>query len=42
MKIVIEDTIKQYEELFSMEEEREDFYRFSMMKPFKQMWNIMM
>lgn len=41
MKIVIEDTIKQYEELFSMEEEREDFYRFSMMKPFKQMWNIM-
>lgn len=34
MKIVIEDTIKQYEKLFSIEEEREDFYRYSMMKPF--------
>ena len=41
MQIIIEDTIKQYEKLFSMEEEKEDFYRYSMMKPFKQMWNIM-
>lgn len=40
MQIVIEDTIKQYEKLFSMEEEREDFYRYSMMKPFEKMWNI--
>src|SRR5690625_1776939 len=39
MKIIIEDTIEQYEKLFSMEEEREDFYRYSMMKPFEKMWN---
>lgn len=40
MQIIIEDTIKQYEKLFSMEEEKEDFYRYSMMKPFEKMWNI--
>ncbi|HHW38056.1 MAG TPA: hypothetical protein GXX18_12595 [Bacillales bacterium] len=39
MKIIIEDTIKQYEKLFCMGEGREDFYRYSMMKPFEKMWN---
>ena len=40
MKVIIEDTIKQYEELFSIEEDRENFYRYSMMKPFEKMWNM--
>lgn len=40
MKIVIEITIEQYEKLFSLEEEeRENYFRFSMMKPFEKMWN---
>lgn len=42
MKIIIEDTMEQYKKLFSMEEEkREDFYRYTMMKPFEKMWNTM-
>lgn len=40
MKLIIEDTIEQYEKLFSMEEGRENFYRYSMMKPFEKMWNM--
>lgn len=40
MKIIIEDTIEQYEKLFSMEEDKENFYRYSMMKPFEKMWNM--
>lgn len=39
MKIVIENTIEQYEELFSMEEDRENYFRYSMMKSFEKMWN---
>ncbi|MGG3841557.1 DUF2268 domain-containing protein [Anoxybacillus kestanbolensis] len=41
MKIVIENTIEQYEKLFSMEEEeeKENYFRYSMMKPFEKMWN---
>ncbi|MFC0416351.1 DUF2268 domain-containing protein [Cytobacillus solani] len=39
MKIIIEDTMEQYENLFSMGEDREHFYRYSMMKPFEKMWN---
>ncbi|MGN7402299.1 DUF2268 domain-containing protein [Cytobacillus praedii] len=39
MKIIIEDTVEQYENLFSIEEDRENFYRYSMMKPFGKMWN---
>ena len=39
MKIVIENTIEQYEKLFSLEEERENYFRYSMMKPFEKMWN---
>ncbi|WP_339229672.1 hypothetical protein [Aeribacillus sp. FSL K6-2833] len=40
MKIVIENTIEQYDKLFSLEEEeRENYFRFSMMKPFEKMWN---
>ncbi|WP_081354723.1 DUF2268 domain-containing protein [Bacillus amyloliquefaciens] len=34
----MEDTIRQYEKLFSMTENREDYYRYSMMKPFEDMW----
>jgi uncharacterized protein YjaZ len=40
MKIIIEDTIKQYEKLFSIEEDKENYYRYSMMKPFEKMWNM--
>lgn len=39
MKIVIENTIEQYDKLFSMEEGKENYYRHSMMKPFEKMWN---
>ncbi len=39
LKIVIENTIEQYEKLFSLEEERENYFRYSMMKPFEKMWN---
>lgn len=41
IKIIIEDTIGQYETLFSMIENREDYYRYSMMKPFEDMWKKM-
>ncbi len=40
MKIIIEDTIEQYEKLFSMDEYKNNFYRYSMMKPFEKMWNM--
>lgn len=40
MKIIIEDTMKQYESLYSMDEGREEFFRYSMMKPFEKMWNM--
>ncbi len=39
MKIVIENTTEQYEKLFSMEDEKENYFRYSMMKPFEKMWN---
>ena len=40
MKIIIEDTIEQYEKLFSMKDDKENYYRYSMMKPFEKMWNM--
>lgn len=40
MRIIIEDTIDQYEKLFSMEEDKENFYRYSMMKSFEKMWSM--
>lgn len=41
MKIIIEDTIEQYEKLYSLQkpDERENYFRYSMMKPFEKMWN---
>ncbi|MTT31480.1 hypothetical protein GMB86_05530 [Terrilactibacillus sp. BCM23-1] len=40
MKLRIENTIEQYDKLFSMvEEERENYFRYSMMKQFEEMWN---
>lgn len=40
MKIFIEDTISQYDILLSLSpEERENFFRHTMMKPFEGMWN---
>src|SRR5690625_3846178 len=39
MKIIIEDTIEQYDKLFSMEEDKENFYRYSMMNPSEKVWN---
>ena len=40
MKVIIENTIEQYEKLFSMDEDKENFYRYTMMKPFEEMWNM--
>ncbi|OLQ57835.1 hypothetical protein BHT94_01765 [Bacillus licheniformis] len=40
MNLVMEKTLEQYEKLFSMEEQkREDEFRYTMMKPFENMWN---
>jgi uncharacterized protein YjaZ len=40
MKIHIEDTSSQYEQLLSLSEaKREDYFRHTMMKPFENMWN---
>lgn len=40
MIIRIEDTISQYETLLSLpDEKREDFFRYTMMKPFEEMWS---
>lgn len=38
MKYRIENTLEQYETLFSLDEGREDFFRYEMMKPFEAMW----
>ncbi|MCM2991286.1 DUF2268 domain-containing protein [Bacillus safensis] len=40
MDIMIEDTFAQYEKLFSMKENKGDFFRHTMMKPFEKMWNM--
>ncbi|MBO1582911.1 MULTISPECIES: DUF2268 domain-containing protein [Bacillus] len=40
MKIYMEDTLNQYETLLSLPlEKRENFFRYTMMKPFEGMWN---
>lgn len=39
MRIHIENTLEQYEVLFSMTEGRENYFRYSMMKPFEKMWS---
>lgn len=39
MKVKIEDTLEQYKYLFKNNINREDYYRYEMMKPFKNMWN---
>ncbi|NTU28052.1 DUF2268 domain-containing protein [Bacillus tequilensis] len=40
MNLVMEKTFEQYEKLFSMEEQkREAEFRYTMMKPFENMWN---
>jgi len=40
MNFLVEDTIGQYEQLFSMnnDRDRQDYFRYSMMKPFEKMW----
>jgi len=40
MNIIIEDTIAQYEKLFSLKENKEHFFRNNMMRPFEKMWNM--
>ncbi len=40
MKIMIENTIDQYEKLFSTKHNKENFFRHTMMKPFEKMWNM--
>lgn len=41
MKLHIEDTLDHYEKLFALtEENRENFFRYTMMGPFDRMWNI--
>ncbi|MEK5056900.1 DUF2268 domain-containing protein [Paenibacillus sp. FSL H7-0326] len=40
MELFIEDTMNQYENLFTMpEEKRESYFRHTMMGPFERMWN---
>ncbi len=39
MKILIENTIEQYQKLFSMADGRENYFRYTMMKPFEAMWS---
>src|SRR5699024_6719942 len=36
------DTLSQYDELLKIQdlEKRKDYFRYEMMKPFKQMWNL--
>lgn len=38
MKIIVENTIEQYEQLYKLEVGREDYFRYTMMKPFENMW----
>ncbi|MCP1528836.1 DUF2268 domain-containing protein [Bacillus pumilus] len=40
MKIMIENTIDQYEKLFSTKHNKERFFQHTMMKPFEKMWNM--
>ncbi|TCZ68609.1 hypothetical protein E0485_24230 [Paenibacillus albiflavus] len=41
MNLHIEDTLQHYEKLFTMvESKRENFFRYTMMRPFERMWNI--
>ncbi|AZS13839.1 DUF2268 domain-containing protein [Paenibacillus lutimineralis] len=41
MKITVEDTLEQYEKLYGLEPcKREDFFRYTMMKPFEAMWRF--
>ncbi|MFJ7736516.1 DUF2268 domain-containing protein [Lysinibacillus sp. NPDC097287] len=39
MKLLIENTVEQYEKLFAMEDNREQYFRYSMMSPFEKMWS---
>ena len=41
--MIIEDTIEQYERLLTLKspEKREDFFRYSMMRPLKEMWGML-
>ncbi|MFJ7952932.1 DUF2268 domain-containing protein [Lysinibacillus sp. NPDC096418] len=39
MKLIIENTVEQYEQLFSMKDKREQYFRYSMMSPFEKMWH---
>ncbi len=40
LKLLIEDTFEQYDQMFCLAEtEREDFFRYTMMKPFEEMWS---
>ncbi|WP_026674876.1 DUF2268 domain-containing protein [Alkalihalobacterium bogoriense] len=38
MKVIVENTMEQYETMFAMTEGREDYFRYTMMKPFEPMW----
>ncbi|GKV57653.1 hypothetical protein NCCP2222_36000 [Sporosarcina sp. NCCP-2222] len=42
MKIMIENTIEQYDTLFALHtnEERENYFSYSMMRPFEKMWKL--
>ncbi|USB34975.1 DUF2268 domain-containing protein [Paenibacillus sp. YPG26] len=40
MKLIIQDTIEQYEQLFSLDgTQRARYFRYTMMTPFERMWN---
>ncbi|MFY8331011.1 hypothetical protein [Vagococcus carniphilus] len=40
MEVIVEDTVNQYETLF-LTEDKENFFRYTMMKPFEKMWQMM-
>ena len=40
MKVIVEDTVNQYETLF-LTEDKGNFFRYTMMKPFEKMWQMM-
>ncbi|CAM4481248.1 DUF2268 domain-containing protein [Paenibacillus tarimensis] len=39
MELVLANTLEHYEHLYAMNEGREDYFRYQMMKPFEKMWS---
>ncbi|PZD97323.1 hypothetical protein DNH61_02940 [Paenibacillus sambharensis] len=39
MELVLANTLEQYDHLYALNEGREDYFRYQMMKPFEKMWS---